>query len=187
MVQAFGVVVPGGGVGVFLLLVDLAGGDAVAEHFYHVVDRYLHAAHFVAQLRGVVDPVLQVVPVSSLVVEPGGGIALLQAFYFVRAPGALVVFDGGEKFDGGVFAQVVEEALLVEARLEAVFHNTEFMGSYGFEVAPNVAHTASSSGGPAGRLRFLLTVRFAPAGAGTGAYFSREGKVTKARLGNYVS
>ena len=135
MVQALGVVLPGGGVGVFFLLIDLAGGDAVAEHFHHVVDRNLHAPHLIAQLRRVVDPVFKMVPVPPLVVEPGGGIALLQPFDLVGAAGPLVVPDACEELDGGVFAHVVEQALPVQAGLETVFHDPQLVGGDGSEMS----------------------------------------------------
>lgn len=129
--EAVDVIIPGGGVGIVLLLVGLAGGDAVAEHFDDVAGGHFHAAHFVVQGGGIIDPVFEVVFVAAFVVEPGGGVALFEAFGFVGAFVALEVPDAGQEFGGGEFAHVVEKPLPVKAGAEAIFHYAPLVGGDG--------------------------------------------------------
>ena len=91
--------------------VGLAGGHAVAEHFSYIADRHFQAGHTVAGLGGIVDPIFQVMLVAALVMQPGGGVAFVLAFAVVRAVGTEIVFCAHEKFDGGIFTQVVGQAL----------------------------------------------------------------------------
>src|SRR5699024_9021197 len=137
------VVLPGGGVGVLLPLVDLAGRDPVAEHLHHVVHRHLHAAHPVVPRGGVVDPVLQVVLVPALVVEPGGGPACLQPLDLIGAPVPLVVPGSDAELRGAVLAQVVEQPLAVQPHPEAIFHHPQLVGGDGPQMPAPVSH-----GGP---------------------------------------
>ena len=145
VVQAPGIVLPRGGVGVPLLLIYLAGGDTVAEHLHHIVDRHLHPAHFVLQLRGVVDPIFQVVPVSPLVVEPGGGVAPLQALHLVGAAVSLKIFHTRQELHGAVLAHIVEQSLPVQPHPKAIFHDPVFMGGDSLQMAPEAGHFLPSA------------------------------------------
>ena len=73
-------------------------------------------------------------PVAPLVMQPGGGIAFVLAFAVVGAVGAKIVFCAHEKFGGGIFAQVVGQALPVKPQAETAFQDQPFMVRNGFEV-----------------------------------------------------
>ena len=61
------------GAGIVLPLVHLAGGDAVADHLGHVFKGHFVAHQAFLLVRRHVDPILVVVFVPSLVVQPGLG------------------------------------------------------------------------------------------------------------------
>ena len=65
-------IVVGRGIGVFLLLIHPAGGDAVTEHLRHILHRHLAAADEGRSVLApaVVDPIFKMVAVAALVVEP---------------------------------------------------------------------------------------------------------------------
>ena len=140
VVLAVGVVLPRGGVGVALLLVGLAGRHPVAEHLHHVPHRHLHAAHAVVQRLVIVDPVLQVVLVAALVVEPGGGHAGGQPLRLVGAAVPLEVPRPHQKLPGPIFAQIVEQALTVQPHPEAQAHHPRLVGGDGFQMSPPLSH-----------------------------------------------
>ena len=133
-------IVVGRGIGILVPLVDPAGGDAVAEHLRHVFFRHLAAAHGHRAVRSdaVVDPVLKVVAVAALVVQPGQAHAGLAALLIVGAAEALVVFGAAPELRGTVLAQVVGQALPIQAQLEAVAPHQPAMAVYGFQMFPNV-------------------------------------------------
>ena len=103
------VVVVGRGVGIFVALIDLAGGNAVAEHFGYIFERHFAPAHVDLTVVGntVVDPVFKVVAVASLVVEPRKAHAVFAPLSVVRAAVALIILDAAPEFRGAVFAQVM--------------------------------------------------------------------------------
>ena len=49
--------------------IGLAGGYAVAEHLYYILNGHFHAAHTGA-VGGVVDPVLQMMLIPALMMQP---------------------------------------------------------------------------------------------------------------------
>ena len=70
--------------------------------------------------------------------------------------------------------------------------HTSFYERYGWEffcmaLGDGRTSPAGCTGGPAGRSPLPSNSSIRPFRGGDGAYFSREGKVPKARLGNYVS
>ena len=133
-------VVVGGGVGVFFALVDPAGGDAVAEHLRYIFFRHFAAAHGHGAVGAdaVVDPVLEVMAVAALVVQPGQAHAGFAALLVVGAAKALVILGAAPELRGAVLAQVMGEALPIQAQTKAVVPHQAAVASDGFQMFPNV-------------------------------------------------
>ena len=89
---------PAGRVGVGVLEIDPARRDPVAEHLGQIPRRHPDAPHPAAVFRLVVDPVLQMMPVAPLVVEPCGAVPLGPALGVIGAAVALIVPHPGPKF-----------------------------------------------------------------------------------------
>ena len=137
MVLAVLVVVPGGGIGVLVAQIDLAGGHPVADHLADIPERDLHPGQ--AGLGGaVVDPVFQMMLVAALVVEPGRGVAPGLPLRLVGAVVALIVDAPRDELGGAVLAQVVGKALLIEPAGEAVFHHQQLMPGNGLKMPLDV-------------------------------------------------
>ena len=66
------IIVVGRGVGILLALIDTAGGHPVTEHLCHIFLGHLAPAHVHAALgiEAIVDPILEVMAVATLVVQP---------------------------------------------------------------------------------------------------------------------
>ena len=137
MIFAVLVVFPRGGIGVFFAQIDLAGRHPVADHLADIPQRHLHAGH-AGFIGAVVDPVFEVVLVPALVVEPRRGVALGVPLGLVGAVVALIVDAAGDKLRGAVFAQVVGQALLVQAAFKAVFHHQQLVAGDGLKMASDV-------------------------------------------------
>ena len=116
------IVVVGRGIGVFVPLIDPAGGNTVAEHFRHVFLGHLAAAHeHLAVLPdAVVDPVLKMVAVAALVVEPGQAEACLPPLLVVGGAIALVVSGAPPELHWRVFGQIVGQTLPNQPQLHTV-------------------------------------------------------------------
>ena len=71
--------------------VDLAGGQTVAEHLRHIFSRHLHTYDPLAG-GAVIRPILKVVAVAALVVEPGGAVSMFLPLGVVWAVIPLEVF-----------------------------------------------------------------------------------------------
>ena len=104
------VVVVGRGVGIFVALIDLAGGNAVAEHFGYIFERHFAPAHVDLTVVGntVVDPVFKVVAVAPLVVEPRKAHAVFAPLSVVRAAVALIILDAAPECSCTVRKQATE-------------------------------------------------------------------------------
>ena len=106
--------------------VDLAGRHPVAEHLRHVFQRHLHRLKtplFIRRLGGVippgiVDPILEMVPVAPLVVHPGPAAAGLLPLLVVGAAEALVVAASRKELLRTVFREIVGKPLPVQAYLK---------------------------------------------------------------------
>ena len=122
VVDGAGVVVIRVAVPVKRTAVGLARRNAVAEHFEHIFQRHLHAAHPRA-VRRVVDPVFQMMAVSSLVVQPRRTVSLFAPLDFVRAAVALIIPRTRPELDRTEFAEVVRESLTVKTDAPAVPQN----------------------------------------------------------------
>lgn len=72
--------------------------------------------------------------VAALVMQPSGGVAFVLALAVVRAVGTEIVFCAHEKFDGGIFTQVVGQALPIKPQAKAAFQHQPFMVCDGFEM-----------------------------------------------------
>ena len=141
------VVVVGRGVGVFAALIDLAGGNAVTEHFGYIFERHFAPAHVGLSVLpdAVVDPILEVMAVASLVMQPGKAHAVLLALGVVRTAVALVIFRAAPELAGRVLAQVVQQSLPVKAETKAVSAHQVPMMRDGLEMCQRL-HGGSSRG-----------------------------------------
>ena len=90
-------ILPGTAVAVILPPVDLAGRDPITEHLRHIAVGHAAADQAVRILEIIIHPVLEVMLVPSLVMQPGGRDARRQSLHPVRALGSLVVADAGPK------------------------------------------------------------------------------------------
>ena len=151
------VVVVGRGVGVFVALIDLAGGDTVAEHLGHVLERHFAPAHedLTVVADAVVDPVFKVMAVAPLVVEPGEAHAVFAPLGVVRAAVALIILDAAPEFRGAVLAYVMRQPLIVQAEAKTVLPHQMAMMRDGLKMLDG-AHTDTSpaySGRPPAAVR----------------------------------
>ena len=126
-------------IGIVFTFVVLAGGHSVAEHFLQIPQRHFH--RLVLFGLGIhVVPVFKMVPVSALVVEPGGGIAEQLSFPFVGASGALIIPHTGEKFRGGEFGQVVGQSPQRNPASYGILPHQLFVVRNGLEMADGMEH-----------------------------------------------
>ena len=72
--------------------------------------------------------------VPALVVQPGGGVALLQLFRRVGAAGALVVTGPHQEFLGAVLGEIVQQTLPDEPHPEAEIHDCQLVFGDGVKV-----------------------------------------------------
>ena len=110
-------------IGIVVALIDFGGADAVEDHFGDVA-----AGHFSARERtvlrrihAVVNPVLEMVFVPSLVMQPGRRDTGCLPLRVIRAARALEIFGPDQKLRRRELRQVVRNALIVKACAEAVF------------------------------------------------------------------
>ena len=130
------VVLQGAAVGVGVLFVHAARGDAVAEHLDHVARGHGFALHRGVAVALDVHPVLPVMAVAPLVVHPSLGVPLYSALSRVRATKSLVVPHTNHKLARRVLGQVVREALAVQTHAKAVAHHEQLVVGDGAEMPP---------------------------------------------------
>ena len=140
VVGGSGVVLPGGGISILFFLVDFAGGHPVTEHLCYVVCRHFHATHAVVQIRVIVDPILQVMLISPLVVKPGGGDTGFQPLQLIGTAIAAEILGANQKFFGRIFGEIMEHPLLVETNFETVFPHQPLVGGDGFQMSQPFYH-----------------------------------------------
>lgn len=92
---------------IILAVVYAAGGYTVAAHFRSVVKGHFYGDVLALAPRHYVEPILPVVAVSSLVVEPCGAVALFLPLRLVGGALAGKIFYSGNKFAGAEFGKVV--------------------------------------------------------------------------------
>ena len=78
-------------------------------------------------VRGVVDPIFQVVLVPALVVQPGRAVSFGLALGVVGAASALPVLGTGPELHRRELAQIMGQPLPVQPAAEAVLHHQHFM------------------------------------------------------------
>ena len=109
-------------------VVDLGGSDPVHQHLRHITPWHLHALNRVSRLVDtVIEPVVEMMLVSALVVEPGGGIALRPPFCVVGASETLIIFTTHEKLAGRIFAHIVKQPLAVQTHPETALRHKNFV------------------------------------------------------------
>lgn len=104
---------------IIFTLIDFTGGHAVAEHLGYIAHGHGNRLVFVTYSI-IVRPVFKVVSVSSLVVEPCGGIAVKLTFLLVGTFIAAVKPCAGDELGGAVLRKVVPEPLPQYAGTAAV-------------------------------------------------------------------
>ena len=120
-------------------LVDLRGRDPVHDHLRQVIHWHLHADDLPVVLRcGHIGPVLEVMLISPLVMEPCGGISLFFLLRRVWTPRSLIILHAGLKFLPGILRQIVEQPLFKKSNLKAAFHDHQLVMGDGQKVMPGV-------------------------------------------------
>ena len=132
-------IVKRGLVGVVFALVYLACGHSVTEHLDNIFKRHFDRLH-PSSRRLVVGPIFKMVPVSALVVHPGGRIPVLLALLLVGTAGALKIPDSCQKLGRAVLGQVVPKPLPKNSRLATMLDNGVAVPRYRSEMLPSVAH-----------------------------------------------
>ena len=118
-----------------------AGGQAVTEHLRHILFGHLHADDALAP-NAVIRPVLKVVTVPALVVEPGGAVSPLPPLSVIGAAVPLEIFYACPELDGGILRQVMGQSLPVKAQTEAILPHQAAVMADGFQMAPEVQETS---------------------------------------------
>ena len=129
------IVVPGVGLGIFLPVIGPAGGPPVTDHLRYVAQGHPAAEGPVRSPGGKIDPVLEVVPVPALVVEPGPGTAKELPLHGIGRTVALVIADGGDEFRRGELGEIMEDPLSVQTQPEAALRHVFFMGQHGAQMS----------------------------------------------------
>ena len=130
-------------VGKLIAAVNTAGSQSVTEHFRDIFYWHFDADDALA-VGAIVRPVFKMVAVAPLVVHPGGGIALFPALGVIGAAVALKIADPHKKFLGGVFGQVMGQALPVKSQTEAVFPYQPPVVIDGFQMCQKVQRVVTS-------------------------------------------
>ena len=115
-------ILPRTAVVVICAFVDLRGRDTVAEHLGDIAVWHAAADHRGFLFRVVVDPVLEVMLIPPLMMEPGLTQTGFEAFCRVRTAIALIVLHTGFKLGPAVLREIMKQTLLIEAHAKAVFH-----------------------------------------------------------------
>lgn len=106
---------------VIVTVIILTGGDAVAEHLYNIAGWHRHALKSFVRVDRHIDPVFKMMTVPSLVMKPGGGIALC---YFLAVIGTsfstLIILYSLNKLGWGIFGPVMHDTLFVKPGFKAV-------------------------------------------------------------------
>ena len=112
------VILQGGSVRIVVSLIDLTGGDPVHQHLDHIAAGHLDRDQDLSvdlAPQVVVHPVLVVVAVAALMVEPGAGVADGLPLRVVGAAVALPVSGADHEFRRRELGQVMQDSLAVEA------------------------------------------------------------------------
>ncbi len=107
---------------VIFALINLARGNAVAEHFRNIADGHFHGHNLLFD-GVVVRPILKMMFVPALVMKPRGAVAVEVSLRLVRTARAEVVLYPLNKFGGRIFGKVVPYPLPEDARAKSVAHN----------------------------------------------------------------
>src|SRR5699024_4739589 len=104
-----------------------AGGNPIHKHLNNIPDRHPHSCQNSAAVQAVVNPVLIMMLISSLMMQPGGGTSFIFPLCIVRAPVALIISAAYPEFCPAVFGKIMQQPLPVQPHPEAIFHYKEFM------------------------------------------------------------
>lgn len=129
-----------------ILPVGLGGRNPVHEHLRHIPPGHRNRANrklsALCRFYVVVGPVLVVVAVMALVMDPGLGIALDHPLSVVGTLLAVLVkVDAVEKFHRCKLGQVMGQTLPVEANLKAAFCHQSLVVKDGSQVTDDLFRT----------------------------------------------
>jgi len=113
-----GIIVPCIRLGIFAAVVGDAGGSPVADHFRHIAEGHLAGERAIHRLSHKVDPVLVMVSVPALMMQPCLGIAVDAAVDGIGGPVAVIVIDTRQKFRGRIFGKIMQKTLPVQPDLK---------------------------------------------------------------------
>ena len=117
--------------------VDLAGGQTVAEHLRHIFSRHLHTYDPFAG-GAVIRPILKVVAVAALMVQPRQADAVFLALLVVGTAVPLVIPGAAPELRGTIFAQIMGQALPHQPQPQAVVPHQTPVAAYRAQMLPDV-------------------------------------------------
>lgn len=136
-------------VGVVFSLIDLACCHAVTKHLLDVADR--HRDRLIELGFGVeIVPILKMMAISALVVEPCGGISEQLALALIWAACTLVIACARQKLGGRILGKIVKKPLPADARAEAMRNDTVAVLGNGVKMTEWMGHKQNPF-----QLRFL--------------------------------
>ena len=126
-------VLQGGAIRVLLSPVDFAGGNAIHHHLRQIPPGHWNRL-VLAGGRIQICPVLVVMPVPALVMQPGGRITLFLPLCSIGTADSLVIFGSGPKLRRGVLGKVMGQPLTDESDPETVYHHQKPVAGNGFKM-----------------------------------------------------
>jgi len=128
MVFTADIMLPCHGRPVVVPVIGNAGSSAVTDHLRQIAHRHLVAIDKPSGLVGVVDPVLKVVLVSALVVQPGFGAAVIdQTLDSIGRTVTVIIADTGPELKRRELGKVMKDALTIKAKPETSLRHILFM------------------------------------------------------------
>lgn len=118
-----------------------AGGNAIDDHLHDIPIRHGHGRHSSRYgMHAVIDPVLVMVFIPALVMQPGGRIALRLPFRIVRAPVSLIILRTDAKFLRHIFRKIVRKPLPVKPHGKASLCHKPFVIGDCLKMSPDLTH-----------------------------------------------
>ena len=129
---------------IFVAAIDLGCGHTVAKHLHYKAQRHFDwdICFF---LLGKIAPILEVVPVSSLVMHPCGGVPFFFSFRSIGAASSLKVMRTCKKFCGRIFGQIVKQSLHTDTGAEAMNNNAVSVSGNNEKMLDGMTHIGGSS------------------------------------------
>ena len=87
--------------------------DPIHDHLCHIFTRHLRPHDHMLPIKRIVDPVLKMMLVPALVMEPGSGHSDIFPLCIIRASRSLIIFTSHQKFCRCILGKVVKQSLLI--------------------------------------------------------------------------